>query len=141
MLDKATSGMVPTTSELDEMSSALKSNSIPQLWRKHCYETMKPLGGFFTDFKARVAFLQRCFKEPIGAYWISCFFFPQGLLTAFLQTHARKHKIPIDTLSFKFKLTEIDHEKLLTPKEGGYIYGLFFEGARYDSTRDSLQDE
>lgn len=57
---------------------------------------------------------------------MSCFFFPQGLLTAFLQTHARKHKIPIDTLSFKFKITEIDREKLIQPKDGGYIHGLYF---------------
>lgn len=102
---------------------------------------MKPLASFHTDFKARMAFLDKWYEETPNAYWISCFFFPQGLLTAFLQTHARKNKIPIDTLSFKFKLTEVEKEKLLQPKEGGYIYGLFFEGAKYDTGRDTLADE
>lgn len=114
---------------------------IPLIWRKYCYETMKNLSSFYVDFKQRVAFLEGCFKEQTNAYWISCFFFPQGLLTAFLQTHARKNKIPIDTLSFKFKLTDVEKEKLLQPKEGGYIYGLFFEGARWDSNKDTLADE
>ncbi len=51
-----------------------------------------------------------------SAYWISSFFFPQGLLTAILQTHARKNKIPIDTLSFKFKIIDLDKDKLGIPK-------------------------
>jgi dynein heavy chain len=29
----------------------------------------------------------------------------------------------------------------MQPKEGGYIYGLFFEGARWDTNRDTLTDE
>ncbi len=101
---------------------------------------MKPLASWHTDFKSRMAFLEKWYQEPPNAYWISAFFFPQGLLTAFLQTHARKTKIPIDTLSFKFKLTEVEKEKLLQPKEGGYIYGLFFEGARFDASKDTLAD-
>lgn len=123
------------------MANALRSNYLPQIWLKYCYETMKPLASWHTDFKQRVAFLLKCFEETPNAYWISCFFFPQGLLTAFLQTHARRNKIPIDTLSFKFKMTELEKEKLIQPKEGGYIYGLFFEGARFDSGRDTLVDE
>lgn len=27
------------------------------------------------------------------------------------------------------------------PKDGGYIYGVFFEGARYDTGKDTLVDE
>lgn len=46
-------------------------------------------------------------KNSPQAYWISSFFFPQGLLTAILQTHARKTKIDIDSLSFKFKVLDI----------------------------------
>ena len=75
------------------------------------------------------------------AFWISCFFFPQGLLTAILQTHARKTKLPIDTLSFKFKVVDVEKEKLSMPRDGGYIYGLFFAGARWDSSKDTITDE
>ena len=74
------------------------------------------------------------------AYWISCFFFPQGLLTAVLQTYARKTKVPIDTLAFKFKVVDIDKEKLVAPKDGAYIYGLYFAGARWDSSKDTIAE-
>ena len=141
MLESAIKGLIPMNTDLDEMAWALQNNCLPQIWHKRCYETLKPLASWHHDFKLRMAFLERTFQEMPNAYWISCFFFPQGLLTAFLQTHARKNKIPIDTLSFKFKLTEIEKDKLIQPKEGGYVYGLFFEGARYDTGRDSLMDE
>lgn len=27
------------------------------------------------------------------------------------------------------------------PRDGGYIYGLFFAGARWDSNKDTIADE
>ena len=120
------------------MVIAFEQNRIPQFWRKYCYETMKPLGGWFIDFKKRMDFLHHWAKHTPTSYWISCFFFPQGLLTSFLQTFARKYKVSIDSLSFKFKVTEIEKEKLAQPKDGGYIYGMFFEGAKYDCGKDTL---
>ena len=48
---------------------------------------------------------------------MSGFYFPQGFLTGVLQTHARQYKIPIDTLSFKFKVMAIEKEKLTAPPE------------------------
>ena len=50
-------------------------------------------------------------KAPFS-YWMSGFYFPQGFLTAVLQAHSRSYKIPIDTLSFKFKVLAIEKEKL-----------------------------
>ncbi len=69
---------------------------------------MKPLGSWFTDFKKRMEFLHGWSQANPNAYWISSLFFPQGLLTSFLQTFARKYKVSIDSLSFKFKVTEIE---------------------------------
>ncbi len=76
-----------------------------------------------------------------NCYWMSGLFFPQGFLTAVLQTHARRYKIPIDTLSFKFKVIDSDKDKLVAPKDGVYIYGLFLDGAQWDSQKDTLIDQ
>ena len=68
-------------------------------------------------------------------------FFPQGFLTGVLQTHARKYKIPIDTLSFKFKVLDLDKDKLIAgPKDGVYIHGLYCDGGRWDSHYDTLNN-
>jgi dynein heavy chain len=41
-----------------------------------------------------------------NSYWMSGMIFPQGFMTGVLQTHARKHKIAIDRLSFTFRYME-----------------------------------
>ena len=50
-------------------------------------------------------------KAPYS-FWMSGFYFPQGFLTGVLQAHSRSYKIPIDTLSFKFRVLQVDKDKL-----------------------------
>lgn len=77
---------------------------VPSNWKKVGYSSLKPLSSWFQDMKTRVDFISDWFtKSTPNAYWMSGFFFPQGFLTGVLQTHARKYKIPIDTLNFKFR--------------------------------------
>ena len=63
----------------------------------------------------------------------------QGFLTAVLQNHARKMRIPIDRLSFSFDVTEHDRHTDLPAasheREGVFVYGLFLEGASWDKVR------
>lgn len=73
-----------------------------------------------------------------------CFFFPQGFLTAILQEHARKAKIPIDELSFSFKLLENEEEDESKPKDKSsteyIIYGLFLECGKINTETMMLED-
>ena len=59
------------------------------------------------DFFRRLEMVDTWLRTgPPVAFWIPGFFFPQGFMTAVLQTHARKTLIPIDTLSFKTGMTD-----------------------------------
>lgn len=76
------------------------------------------------------------------AYWMSGLFYPQGFLTGVLQTHSRRYKTPINKLSFKFKVMDIDLERLRDePRDGVYIYGLFLEGARWDYNHETIAEQ
>lgn len=73
---------------------------------------------------------------------MSGFFFPQGFLTGVLQTHSRTYDKAIDTLGFKFKVLDIELEKIQAkPKDGVYIHGLFCDGGKWDSYHDTLIDQ
>lgn len=97
--------------ELDEMYLAFQNNSLPGLWRKVSFASLKPLASWFKDMVNRVQFLRNWLNEKAPfSYWMSGFYFPQGFLTGVLQAHSRLYKIPIDTLSFKFKVLAVDNK-------------------------------
>lgn len=91
---------------------------LPGIWKTVSYSSLKPLSSWFKDMIIRVAFIRSWLenKAPLS-FWMSGFYFPQGFLTGVLQTHARQYKIPIDTLSFKFKVMAVEKEKLTAPPE------------------------
>jgi dynein heavy chain len=112
-LKKAIQGLAVMSQELDDMYLAFQNNVLPGVWKSVSYSSLKPLSSWFKDMLARVSFIREWLnnKAPLS-YWMSGFYFPQGFLTGVLQTHARQYKIPIDTLSFKFKVLAIEKEKL-----------------------------
>eukprot|EP00965_Chrysotila_dentata_P094834 3136619-Pleurochrysis_carterae.AAC.1 len=59
-----------------------------------------------------------------------------------LQMHARAYSIPIDSLSFSFRLMreETGAELSQPPSDGVYIDGFFLDGARWDRDRRLLAD-
>ncbi len=67
-------------------------------------------------------------------YWISAFFFPQGFLTSVLQIHARKLKVPIDSLSFAYTIKQSLFKDCTdgAPTQGCLIYGLYSEACCVD---------
>jgi dynein heavy chain len=108
-LKRAIQGFAVMSQELDEMYLAFTNNVLPGIWKTVSYSSLKPLSSWFKDMIARVAFIRDWLqnKAPLS-YWMSGFYFPQGFLTGVLQSHARQYKIPIDTLSFKFKVLAIE---------------------------------
>ena len=101
-LQKAIKGTVVMSIELEAMFNGFLIQKVPRLWEKVAYLSLKPLGSWVTDMIARVEFLRDWLERgPPISYWVPAFFFPQGFMTATLQTYARKTMIPIDTLKFR----------------------------------------
>uniref|UniRef100_A0A803YQF6 Dynein axonemal heavy chain 1 n=1 Tax=Meleagris gallopavo TaxID=9103 RepID=A0A803YQF6_MELGA len=139
---KALKGLVVMSSQLELMANSLYSNSVPTVWNTKAYPSLKPLASWVNDLVQRVEFLQKWISHGIpSVFWISGFFFPQAFLTGTLQNFARKSVISIDNISFSFKVRESDRFELShPPSEGCYIYGLFLEGARWDTSAFQLAE-
>ncbi|KRX08296.1 P-loop containing nucleoside triphosphate hydrolase [Pseudocohnilembus persalinus] len=143
-LQKAIKGFVVMSQDLDDMYLAFLNNQLPPIWKKVSYASLKPLSGWFKDLIERVDMMRNWLVNGNpSCYWISGFYFPQGFLTGVLQTHSRKFKIPIDTLSFKFRLFEYDSEYKtnVPPVNGVYIKGLYCDGARWNDKANTLEDQ
>jgi len=142
-LIKAISGEVVMTAELEEVGNSLFTNSVPEMWAKVAYPSLKPLATWVPDLIARLAFIQTWIDEgKPQSFWISGFYFPQAFITGTLQNHARKYQLPIDTISFGYAVRpEATPAELVDiPTDGALIYGLFIEGARWDM-KDALLRE
>jgi len=101
-LAKAIEGTVVMSMELELMFNYFLNNKVPVLWEAVGYPSLKPLKTWVVDLIHRIEFISNwLYNGPPKSYWLSAFFFPQGFMTAALQTYARKTATPIDTLSFK----------------------------------------
>ena len=142
-LRKAIKGIVVMSNELDKMYTSMLNNQVPENWNKVAYPSLKPLGAWVVDMKERVGFIRKWLSvgRP-DAYWLSAFFFPQGFLTAVLQSFSRRYQIPIDILNFSYDFqpfNAIDQIQEVS-EDGCFVYGLFMEGCRWDLEAMQLEE-
>ncbi|KAK3243833.1 hypothetical protein CYMTET_46533 [Cymbomonas tetramitiformis] len=140
---RAIQGLVVMSADLEVMFTCLLNNQVPGMWTRVAYPSLKPLSSWVADFHQRYDFLRGWLKvgQP-KCYWLPGLFFPQGFLTGALQTHARKYKIPIDTLNFTFALLDIEDPEDIKerPQDGVYINGLFLDGAQWDHKTKCMRE-
>jgi dynein heavy chain len=142
-LGKAIKGTVLMSGATEGMYASFLIQRVPDNWTKIAYPCLKPLNSWVEDFIARRAFMVDWLtKGPPNSFWISCFFFPQGFMTAALQLHARKTKIPIDMLDFFPKPIDVlEPTSLKGPPDAGVnIHGLYLQGCGWDFDKGELRE-
>lgn len=105
-LEQVLGGSLPRSNHFEEILSSLARNEVPASWMRKCYPTMLPLSGFLAGLRERVQFYRDWIAEgQPKAIKLSAVFFPQSIITATLQDHARKHKRPISGLAIRHQVT------------------------------------
>lgn len=139
-IQKALSGEVVMSKELEEVGNSIYLGNIPELWKKYSYPSLKPLGTYIIDLTRRIEFFRGWVENgsPPPVFWLSGFFFTQSFLTGVKQNYARKHVLEIDRIEWDFEiLSETPTEP---PEEGCYVSGLFLEGAKWDPQLKQLTE-
>lgn len=139
----AIKGEVVMSNDLETLGNNLLDNLVPVLWSKKAYPSLKPLASWILDFIARLSFMAEWIEKGAPpTFWISGFFFTQSFMTGVKQNFARKHIIAIDQVDFDFEVisdpTKFDMEK--GADDGAFVYGLFLEGARWNTETDVLTE-
>eukprot|EP01119_Soliformovum_irregulare_P017771 TRINITY_DN5330_c1_g1_i1.p1 TRINITY_DN5330_c1_g1~~TRINITY_DN5330_c1_g1_i1.p1 ORF type:complete len:2639 (+),score=886.96 TRINITY_DN5330_c1_g1_i1:107-7918(+) len=132
-LKMALAGQIVMTTELQEMFQQILYNQIPTIWKSKSYPSSKSLRNFVADLKLKVEYLRNWMtKGNPPYYWLAAYFFPNGFLTAVLQTFSRLNEVSLDVITFQVEIQ--DQPQILIgsqPPKGVRIGGLFMEGARW----------
>lgn len=121
-LEKAIKGFVVMSEALEAIFRSFLNNQVPDLWATKGFLSTKTLANWIIDLKLRNEYIQAwvTYGTP-NTNWICGFFFPQSFLTGTLQTHARKHNLPIDSLKIDFEVLEQSpvQQEIYDKRQGG----------------------
>ena len=143
-LRRALIGEVVMDGALEAVAEAMYDGKVPAAWMAVSYPSVKPLAGYVKDLVKRLQGLAAWVEGgPPDVFWLSGFFFTHAFLTGVKQNHARKEKVPIDTVNWSFVcLPEgADAPGRPEPGQGAHVEGLFLDGARWDADSKLLAEQ
>ncbi|KAM8851125.1 dynein beta chain, ciliary [Spinachia spinachia] len=135
-LDLGLKGELAISSEMEKLQSALFFDNVPDTWTKLAYPSTYSLAIWYNDVLQRCKELDSWTQDLSlpSVVWLSGLFNPQSFLTAVMQSLARKNEWPLDKVNLTVDVTKKFKEEFNQPaREGAYVYGLYMEGARWDT--------
>uniref|UniRef100_A0A8C4HJQ5 Dynein, axonemal, heavy polypeptide 9 like n=1 Tax=Dicentrarchus labrax TaxID=13489 RepID=A0A8C4HJQ5_DICLA len=135
-LDLGLKGELAISSEMEKLQTALFFDNVPDTWTKLAYPSTYSLAIWYNDVLQRCKELDSWTQDLSlpSVVWLSGLFNPQSFLTAVMQSLARKNEWPLDKVNLTVDVTKKFKEEFNQPaREGAYVYGLYMEGARWDT--------
>ncbi|XP_057668614.1 dynein beta chain, ciliary [Diorhabda carinulata] len=134
-LELGIKGELTITSDMEDLENALFLDQVPPVWALRAYPSLLGLSSWFVDLLLRIRELETWSTDFVlpASVWLGGFFNPQSLLTAIMQSTARRNELPLDKMCLQCDVTKKQKEEFTSaPREGAYIHGLHMEGARWD---------
>ncbi|KAL0107997.1 hypothetical protein PUN28_014932 [Cardiocondyla obscurior] len=120
---------------MEDLENALFFDQVPPVWAARAYPSLLGLTAWFVDLLLRIRELETWSTDFVlpASVWLAGFFNPQSLLTAIMQSTARRHELPLDKMCLQCDVTKKNKEEFTSaPRDGAYVHGIFMEGARWD---------
>ncbi|ORC93797.1 putative dynein heavy chain [Trypanosoma theileri] len=140
-LQKALSGAIGMSNELDELASSLHNGLLPASWKRYAPATRKNLGRWLAHFHRRCKqYTDWAMNGEPKCMWLSGLMVPESYISALVQVTCRRYKWPLDRSSVVTTVTSFmtPQEVQERPKDGAYVTGLYIEGARWDTKKHVL---
>ncbi|KAL3274195.1 hypothetical protein HHI36_015611 [Cryptolaemus montrouzieri] len=142
-LDLGLKGELTITSDMEDLENALFLDQVSPAWSQRAYPSLLSLTAWFADLLLRIRELETWSTDFVlpASVWLGGFFNPQSLLTAIMQSTARRNELPLDKMCLQCDVTKKQKEEFTSaPRDGAYIHGLFMEGARWDVQTGIIMD-
>ncbi|XP_041975803.1 dynein beta chain, ciliary [Aricia agestis] len=147
-LDLGLKGELTITSDMEELENALFLDQVPAIWANRAYPSLLGLSAWFVDLLLRLRELETWATDFVlpTSVWLGGFFNPQSLLTAIMQSTARRYELPLDKMCLQCDVTKKMKEDFTiadlrgAARDGAYVHGLQLEGARWDVPAGIIMD-
>ncbi|XP_041937573.1 dynein heavy chain 11, axonemal [Alosa sapidissima] len=142
-LDLGLKGELAISTEMEQLQTALFFDNVPDTWTKLAYPSTYSLALWYHDLLLRCRELDSWTQDLAlpNVVWLSGLFNPQSFLTAVMQSLARKNEWPLDKMNLTVDVTKKFKEEFNQPaREGAYVYGLYMEGARWDTQGGNITE-
>jgi dynein heavy chain len=149
-LDKGLKGQLNMSPAMEDLSECMQTAMVPGRnpfhgcnWEGKAWFSMKGLLPWFIDLKKRCTQLAVWTEELNRPFclWLPGLFNPTAYITAAMQCTAREDGLALDQMttethcSLMHEASEVDHH----PHGGGFVEGLFIEGARWPD-KDEVEE-
>ena len=140
-LNRALSGEIAMSSEIERLVSDLNNGFLPMRWKSLCPQTNLNLASWMTHFRRRYQqYLHWSQKGTVNVMWLAGLHIPESYLTAVIQICCRKKKWALDKVKLRTRLTDYKDRKEVRNKLelGCYVEGLYMEGASWCESKKCI---
>src|SRR5688572_6600150 len=99
---------------MEDLGNALYLDQVAPSWVRRAYPSTLGLGSWFADLLLRARDLETWSTDFFlpASVWLGGLFNPQSLLTAIMQSTARKQELPLDKMCLQCEVTKKTREEL-----------------------------
>ncbi|KAJ8921300.1 hypothetical protein NQ315_013774 [Exocentrus adspersus] len=158
-LELGIKGELTITSDMEDLENAIFLDQVPPVWAQRAYPSLLGLTAWFVDLLLRIRELETWSTDFVIITFVNLllleknlpfclllfglvdFFNPQSLLTAIMQSTARRNELPLDKMCLQCDVTKKQKEEFTNaPRDGAYVHGFYMEGARWDVQAGIIMD-